>query len=97
MIGSKTKRAVLLKKLREEGVDPGWLESVRSPVGVQIGARNHEEIAIAIVAELIRVRREGVDAAPEWTHRKGVNRGAPALGREADPSQQGSTRPGAPA
>ncbi|HMQ21632.1 MAG TPA: XdhC family protein, partial [Planctomycetota bacterium] len=61
MIGSKVKRVVLFKKLREDqGVDEAWLASVRSPVGLAIGARSHEEIAIAIVAEMIQVRRAGL-------------------------------------
>jgi xanthine dehydrogenase accessory factor len=89
MIGSKTKRAVLLKKLREEGVDEGWLARVRSPVGVQVGARTHEEIAIAIVAEMIKVRREGADAAEEWKHRKGVNRGAAPVDSGSEKPESG--------
>lgn len=67
MIGSRVKRAVLFRKLREEhGIDAAWLEAVRSPVGLAIGARSHEEIAIAIVAEMIQVRRQSTpDAAPD--------------------------------
>jgi xanthine dehydrogenase accessory factor len=64
MIGSKVKRAVLFKSLRDEhGVDAAWLSQVRSPVGLDIGARSHEEIAIAIVAEMIMVRRGAEPAA----------------------------------
>ena len=49
---------MLFRKLREEhGVPDSWLEGVRSPVGLAIGARSHEEIAVAIVAEMIQVRR----------------------------------------
>lgn len=59
MIGSKTKRAVLLRQLREAGVPEDWLAQVRSPVGLEIGARSHPEIAVAIVAEMIQVRRQG--------------------------------------
>lgn len=60
MIGSRVKRTVLFRQLREEaGVDQEWLDRVRTPVGLEIGARSHEEIAIAIVAEMIQVRRGG--------------------------------------
>jgi len=58
MIGSRTKKIVLFNKLRAcENVSEEWLESIRTPVGLAIGARSHEEISISIVAEMIRVRR----------------------------------------
>jgi xanthine dehydrogenase accessory factor len=70
MIGSKTKRAVLFRHLTAAGVDPAFLDRIRSPVGLSLGARSHEEIAVAVVAELIQVRRTGVDAAATWGTRK---------------------------
>ena len=69
MIGSKTKRAVLFRYLREAGVAEEFLRSVRSPVGLCLGARTHEEIAVAVVGELISVRRLGQDAEPAWRDR----------------------------
>ncbi|MEE2888789.1 MAG: XdhC/CoxI family protein [Planctomycetota bacterium] len=69
MIGSRTKRAVLFRQLREAGVDEAFLETVRSPVGVLIGARSHDEIAVSIVAELIAVRRLGQDSEAAWAAR----------------------------
>jgi xanthine dehydrogenase accessory factor len=59
MIGSRAKRVQLFEKLVARGVDPGFLERVRTPMGLPIGARTHEEIAVAVVAELIAVRRLG--------------------------------------
>ncbi len=70
MIGSKTKRAVLFRHLREAGVDGTFLANVRSPVGLAIGARSHEEIAVAVVGELIQVRRTGTTAAGAWEVRR---------------------------
>lgn len=85
MIGSKTKRVVLFKKLREEGVSAEFLGIVRSPVGLSLGARSHEEIAVAVVGELIQVRRLGFDAAAAWEHRR---RGVPAA--TAKPTEPGA-------
>lgn len=59
MIGSKTKRVVLFRKLRKAGVAESWLEKVRSPMGIQIGARTHGEIAVSVVAEMVALRRGG--------------------------------------
>lgn len=70
MIGSKTKKAVLFRQLREQGVAEAFLDSVRSPVGLCLGGRSHEEIAVAIVGELISVRRLGADAAQAWRDRR---------------------------
>lgn len=59
MIGSRAKRAQVFEKLAAAGVSEGFLERVRTPIGLPIGARTHEEIAVSVVAELIAVRRTG--------------------------------------
>ena len=58
MIGSRSKKAQVFEKLRAAGVDEAFLEGVQTPMGLPIGARTHEEIAVSVVAEMIRVRRE---------------------------------------
>lgn len=35
--------------------DPDWLESLRGPIGLRIGSKTPEEIAVSIVAELVQV------------------------------------------
>lgn len=72
MIGSKTKRAVLFRHLRaaETSVPEEFLTSIRSPVGLYIGATSHEEIAVSVVGELVSVRRTGEDGAEAWKNRK---------------------------
>ena len=93
MIGSKTKRAVLFRQLRESGqVEEAFLASVRSPVGLCIGARSHEEIAVAVVGELIAVRRTGEDAAEAWRQRQRSG-AAPAV--EIELRADGEPVPGA--
>lgn len=59
MIGSRAKRKVLFQQLEARGVAPDWLKTVRSPTGLDLGARTHGEIAVAIVAQLIALRRLG--------------------------------------
>jgi xanthine dehydrogenase accessory factor len=59
MIGSRAKKATLFEKLRAAGVADEFLSRVRTPMGLAIGARTHEEIAVSVVAEMIRVRRLG--------------------------------------
>ena len=70
MIGSKTKQALLWKQLRAAGVGEEFLDSVRTPMGVYLGGRTHEEIAVSVVAELIAVRRLGHDLKGSWDERE---------------------------
>lgn len=69
MIGSKTKQALLWKQLREAGVGEDFLDTVRTPMGIYLGGRTHEEIAVSVVAELISVRRLGRDQKSSWQER----------------------------
>ena len=64
MIGSGRKVAATYDGLRKEGVPLEALQRVHAPIGLDIGAITAEEIAISIVAELIRERRRfhGVSA-----------------------------------
>jgi xanthine dehydrogenase accessory factor len=56
MIGGRRKISVIYDKLLEEGFSREQLDKVRSPIGIDIGAETPEEIAVSIVAELIKVR-----------------------------------------
>src|SRR5207253_2147281 len=57
MIGSKRKTITIFRELTEEGIAPQLFDRVHAPVGLDIGAITPEEIAVAITAELIAVRR----------------------------------------
>jgi xanthine dehydrogenase accessory factor len=57
MIGSGKKVAATYDVLRKEGVPVESLKRVHAPIGLDIGAVTAEEIAVSIVAELIRDRR----------------------------------------
>lgn len=58
MIGSSRKRKLIYKALEEEGITRDQLDSIYSPIGLSIGSETPEEIAVSIVAELIKVRAE---------------------------------------
>jgi xanthine dehydrogenase accessory factor len=57
MIGSKKKVIELVKELEDEGVPREALDRIHAPMGLDIGAITPEEIAVAVVAEMIAVRR----------------------------------------
>lgn len=68
MIGSKRKVLTTYKELENEGLSPQLFERVKSPVGLEIGAVTPEEIAVAIVAEMIAFRRNADVASIEKRH-----------------------------
>jgi xanthine dehydrogenase accessory factor len=57
MIGSKAKVKTLFSHLLAKGVSQEKLASVHSPIGLEIDAQTPEEIAVSILAEIIKVRR----------------------------------------
>jgi xanthine dehydrogenase accessory factor len=57
LVGSRTKKELLLRHLLEEGFEPEQCARVSTPAGLAIGSVTPEEIAVSIVAQMIRIRR----------------------------------------
>jgi xanthine dehydrogenase accessory factor len=64
MIGSSRKVARARERLGAQGVPAAAFDRLHAPVGLDLGARTHEEIAVAVVAEMIAVRRLGASPRP---------------------------------
>jgi xanthine dehydrogenase accessory factor len=56
MIGSKRKQRLVYDELLGKGFTEDDLNRVHSPIGIDISAETPEEIAVSIVAELIKAR-----------------------------------------
>jgi xanthine dehydrogenase accessory factor len=56
-MGSRRTTEARAELLREEGVTDDDLARIRAPIGLDIGSRTPAEVAVAIAAELISVRR----------------------------------------
>jgi xanthine dehydrogenase accessory factor len=63
MIGSPGKVRTIFRKLLRKGVSPEALASVHAPVGLDLGAKTPDEIALSIAAELLMWRRGGSGAS----------------------------------
>jgi len=59
MIGSRAKCQTILDHLRADGVTAEALDRVYAPIGLELGGTSPQEIAVAILAEIIAVRRGG--------------------------------------
>ena len=57
MVGSKKKVKEVKEHLLAKGISRKKLDSVHSPIGLEIEAETPEEIAISILAEVVQVRR----------------------------------------
>jgi len=56
VMGSRRTHGERLERLREAGVTDEQLVRLRSPIGLDIGARTPEETAVSIVSEIIALR-----------------------------------------
>ena len=63
LVASARRAAVVLEALREQGIGEADLARVRSPAGRDLGPSTQEEIAVAILAELVDWRHGPAGAA----------------------------------
>jgi xanthine dehydrogenase accessory factor len=56
-MGSARKTRLILEQVAKDGFDPARVASLCAPIGLDIGAETPEELAIAILGELVAVRR----------------------------------------
>lgn len=69
MIGSRRKVSMEMEALRGEGFEQDVLAAVHAPIGLDIGAETPAEIALAILAEIVAVRRRGSTPETSLTSR----------------------------
>jgi len=66
IIGSKKKNDTIFSNLQSKGVSKKLLETVHAPIGLDIHAETPEEIAVSIMAEIIKNRRESDHTVKNW-------------------------------
>ncbi len=63
MIGSRRRVRATYVQLLDEGIGHDLIDRIHAPVGLNIGAETPEEIAVAVAAELVMLRRGGTGLA----------------------------------
>lgn len=59
LVASRKRGEAVLAHLADRGVETRLLESVRFPVGLDLGHTTHNEIAVSVLAELVALRADG--------------------------------------
>jgi xanthine dehydrogenase accessory factor len=62
LIGSRRKAILIAERLVADGVPSERVREIRSPIGLDIGARSPEEIALSILGEWLMLRQGGSGA-----------------------------------
>lgn len=58
LLGSKKRTAILKNELAGAGTDRELIDSIHMPIGLSIGAETPEEIAVAVMAEIIAIKNK---------------------------------------
>jgi xanthine dehydrogenase accessory factor len=89
LVGSHRRGTAVLGYLADRGLPADQLDRVRVPAGLDLGHITHQEIAVAILAELVQLRASGALAGAA---------GAASASNTTAPAGSGTTSaPGAPA
>lgn len=89
LIGSRRKAILVAERLLAEGIAPERVRALRSPIGLDIGARTPEEIALSVVGEWIMLRQGGrgmpLQLGEELFAKAAVRAGTADAARRRDP------------
>jgi xanthine dehydrogenase accessory factor len=55
-LGSRKTHGKRLERLREAGFEPAELARIHAPIGLEIDAQTPEEIALAVMAQIVKVK-----------------------------------------
>ena len=101
LVASRRRGEAVLGYLAERGVPKDRLDKVHAPAGLDLGKTTHEEMAVAILAELVQLRASGAlaDVPPPRTETAGARNRGPAntlpLAEATDPVCGMKVMPGA--
>jgi xanthine dehydrogenase accessory factor len=91
LVGSRRRGATVLGYLADRGVAQQELDRVKVPAGLDLGKTTHQEIAVAILAELVQLRASGALPGPgtgagaDASAKPGRRKAADQLAEAVDP------------
>ena len=66
VIGSRSKWTAFEKKCIEEGFSQELLDRIQCPIGLTIGAESPEEIAVAVLADILARHKSVEPTSASW-------------------------------
>jgi xanthine dehydrogenase accessory factor len=91
LVGSRRRGATVLGYLADRGVPKEELDRVRVPAGLDLGKTTHQEIAVAILAELVQLRASGALSPPPAAATVASAASGAASAASAKPGRRGVT------
>jgi xanthine dehydrogenase accessory factor len=87
LVASRKRAEAVLGYLADRGVPKDQLDRVHAPAGLDLGETTHEEIAVAILAQLVQLRASGAlaDIPPSRSELGRESRKEPELAAVIDP------------
>jgi xanthine dehydrogenase accessory factor len=85
LVASRKRAEAVLGYLAERGVPRDRLDRVHAPAGLDLGRTSHEEMAVAILAQLVQLRASGVLADVPAPRREPASTGPADTGPETGP------------
>ncbi len=73
LVGSRKRAESVLDSLRSSGVNQEQLARVRAPAGLDLGRISHEEIAVAILAEIVQIKAAARAGLPPVSGAEGLD------------------------
>ncbi len=96
LVASRRRGEAVLGYLAERGVPKDQLDRVHAPAGLDLGRTTHEEMAVAILAELVQLRASGALSGVPAPHApEEPDRNELTLAEAVDPVCGMTVRPGA--
>ena len=62
LVASEKRASTVREWLRDQGITDEQMTRLRAPAGIDLGSTEHEEIAVAILAELVALKASGAGA-----------------------------------
>ena len=93
LVGSRRRGATVLGYLADRGVPRDQLDRVRVPAGLDLGSTTHQEIAVAILAELVQLRASGALASGALAGAHGRGSGTESARRAGPEGARPAARP----
>lgn len=92
LVASHKRAKAVMEYLRDDGVPQEAIDRIKAPAGLDLGRIQHEEMAVAVLAEIVQ-RKAAAQQGDTSKHSKPAVHAAPTQPEVAEARSNGSARP----